>query len=125
MAIDMQKKMKKLNKRWFKRGIDEVLQIRCGINTGMVTVGGYGSSERKEYTAMGMQTNIAARLEQSCKPGEALISHTTWALINDQIPCSEYGKLSVKGIGRPIRAYNIDALSSQNKIITNFAKRQN
>ena len=125
MAIDMQEKMNELNKRWFKKGIDEVLQIRCGINTGMATVGGYGSSQRKEYTAMGMQTNIAARLEQSCTPGEVLISHTTWALINDEIPCSEYEKLSVKGINKPIRAYTIDALSSQNSILINLARRQN
>ncbi|NNK85363.1 MAG: hypothetical protein HKO91_07425, partial [Desulfobacterales bacterium] len=47
MAIDMQRKMNDLNKNWFKQGIDELLQIRCGINTGMATVGGYGSSERK------------------------------------------------------------------------------
>ena len=114
MAIDMQRKMNELNKGWFKKGIDEVLQIRCGMNTGMATVGGYGSSERKEYTAMGMQTNIAARLEQICKPGEILISHTTWALVNDELSCSEYGKINVKGLTRPIRTYRVDALSDQN-----------
>lgn len=109
MAIDMQRKMDQLNKTWFNRGIDEVLQIRCGINTGMATVGGYGSSERKEYTAMGMQTNIAARLEQTCAPGGILISHTTWALVNNEIPCSEHGKINVKGLTRPIRAYRVGA----------------
>ena len=50
MAVEMQQKMMDLNKRWFDRGVDEILQIRCGINTGMATVGGYGSYERKEYT---------------------------------------------------------------------------
>ncbi|RLC23974.1 MAG: hypothetical protein DRH93_05795 [Deltaproteobacteria bacterium] len=40
MAIDMQAKMKELNRKWFDDGIDEILQIRCGINTGMATVGG-------------------------------------------------------------------------------------
>ena len=79
----------------------------------MATVGGYGSSERKEYTAMGMQTNIAARLEQTCTPGGILISHTTWALVNDEISCSEQGKINVKGLNRPIRAYSVVALSDQ------------
>jgi class 3 adenylate cyclase len=90
----------------------------------MATVGGYGSSERKEYTAMGMQTNIAARLEQTCEPGmqtniaarleqtcepgSILISHTTWALVNDEISCSEQGKINVKGLQRPIRMYSVD-----------------
>jgi len=63
---------------------------------------------------MGMQTNIAARLEQSCSPGEILISHTTWALVNDEISCSEHGKINVKGLNRPIRAYSVDVLSDQN-----------
>lgn len=43
MAMEMQQKMKVLNDRWFDRGVDEIFQIRCGINTGMSTVGGYGS----------------------------------------------------------------------------------
>ena len=110
MAINMQRKMKDLNKKWFDRGVEENLQIRCGINTGMVTVGGYGSSERKEYTAMGMQVNIAARLEQACKQGSVLISHTTWALVKDEISCSEQEHINVKGVLRPLRVYSVDAV---------------
>lgn len=110
MAIEMQQKMKALNDRWFNRGVDEVLQIRCGINTGMATVGGYGSSERKEYTAMGMQVNIAARLEQACEPGGVLISHTTWALVKDEISCLEQGQIGVKGLHRPIRVYSTNTV---------------
>lgn len=108
MAIDMQVKMKALNKQWFHSGIDEKLQIRCGINTGMATVGGYGSNERKEYTAMGMQVNLAARLESACKPGRILISHTTWALAREKFPCTPLGKIEIKGYHRPITVYEID-----------------
>ena len=108
MAIAMQQKMKDLNKKWFDKGIDELLQIRCGINTGMVTVGGYGSSERKEFTAMGMQTNIAARLEQVCEPGSILISHTTWALVKNEIPCTENKQIQIKGYKKPIRTYSVN-----------------
>jgi len=108
MAIEMQLKIKDLNNKWFDSGIDEALQIRCGINTGMTTVGGYGSSERKEYTAMGMQVNIAARLEQASEPGGILISHTTWTLVKDEISCSKQGQISMKGVRRPIRVYSVD-----------------
>ena len=83
MAISMQQKMRQLQREWFDSGIEHPLQIRCGINTGMATVGGYGSRERKEYTAMGMQVNLAARLEGVCNPGQILISHPSWALIKD------------------------------------------
>lgn len=108
MAIDMQLKMKELNKKWFKIGVTEELQIRCGINTGMATVGGYGSSERKEYTAMGMQVNIAARLESACKPGRILINHTTWVLVKDDIPCFEKDQIEIKGYHLPVKVYEVE-----------------
>lgn len=116
MAIDMQLKMKELNKKWFNSGIDENLKIRCGINTGMATVGGYGSPERKEYTAMGMQVNLAARLESACKPGRILISHTTWALARKEFPCTPLGKIEVKGYHRPVTVYEIDPFQVKPKI---------
>lgn len=107
MAIEMQSKMKELNKIWFELGLTQELTIRCGINTGMATVGGYGSSERKEYTAMGMQVNIAARLESACIPGKILINHTTWVLVKDDIPCLEKGKIEIKGYHLPLKIYEI------------------
>ena len=116
MAIDMQLKMKELNMKWFNSGIDENLKIRCGINTGMATVGGYGSPERKEYTAMGMQVNLAARLESACKPERILISHTTWALIREDFPCTPLGKIEVKGYHRPLTVYEIDPFQIQPRI---------
>lgn len=107
MAIDMQKKMKVIQKKWFAVGIDETFMIRCGINTGMATVGSFGSSMRKLYTAHGMQVNIAARLEQACEPGSILISHSTWALVNDEISSTEKSPINVKGYHKPVRIYKI------------------
>ncbi len=108
MAIDMQKKMKELQTRWFENGIDETFEIRCGINVGMATVGSFGSNMRKLYTAHGMQVNIAARLEQACEPGNILISHTTWALVKDEIDCNDQGQINVKGSHKPVRIYKIE-----------------
>jgi class 3 adenylate cyclase len=108
MAIGMQQKMKQLQHKWFDEGIEHPLQIRCGINTGMASVGGYGSAERKEYTAMGMQVNLASRLESACEPGGILISHPTWALIKDTIKCVAKGQIEVKGFSRPVKVYAVD-----------------
>ncbi|MCP4624773.1 MAG: adenylate/guanylate cyclase domain-containing protein [bacterium] len=114
MAVDMQQKMGELQQKWFSEGIEYPLQIRCGINTGMATVGSFGSRQRSEYSAMGMQVNLASRLETACKPGGILISHSTWALINDQIETLPYATIEVKGFSRPIRAYEVDLGSSNN-----------
>jgi len=109
MAVSMQERMKALQRKWFNSGIDDILTIRCGINTGMATVGNFGSTSRKLYTAHGMQVNIAARLEQTCEPGGILISHATWALVNDDIQCTEQGQIDVKGYHKPVRVYSIKA----------------
>ena len=108
MAIEMQERMKVLQTKWFEKGLDESFMIRCGINTGMATVGNFGSSGRKLYTAHGMQVNIAARLEQACDPGSILISHSTRALVNDKIQCTEQGQISIKGYHKPVRIYSIE-----------------
>jgi class 3 adenylate cyclase len=113
MAIDMQLKMKQLQQRWFQEGIEYPLQIRCGINTGMATVGSFGSRLRSEYSAMGMQVNLASRLETACRPGGILISHASWALVNDRIDCRPKGTIEVKGFSRPVRVYEVK-LSDEN-----------
>ena len=107
MAIEMQLRMKELQSKWFERGIEHPFQIRCGINTGVATVGSYGSKLRSEYTAMGSQVNIAARLERECKSGRIIISHATWALIKNKINCQKIGTISVKGIPRDITIYDV------------------
>ena len=107
MAVAMQRKMSTLQQKWFTEGVEQPLEIRCGISTGMATVGGFGSEDRKEYTAMGMQVNLAARLESACEPGGILINHTTWALIKEDITCELRGELEVKGVSRSVRAYAV------------------
>jgi class 3 adenylate cyclase len=108
MAVDMQQKMVELRQKWFNQGIEHPLQIRCGINTGMATVGSFGSRQRSEYSAMGMQVNLASRLETACKPGGILISHSTWALVNDQIDTLPHTTIEVKGFSQPIRTYEVN-----------------
>jgi class 3 adenylate cyclase len=108
MGIKMQQKMEGLRQKWFNEGIEHPLQIRCGINTGMATVGSFGSRQRSEYSAMGTQVNLASRLETACEPGGVLISHSTWALINDQVDCLSNETIEVKGFSRPVRVYEIN-----------------
>lgn len=107
MAVAMQKKMAELKIKWFNEGICEPLQIRCGINTGMVNVGGFGSKTRKNFTAMGVQVNLASRLETAGRPSGILISHTTWALVKEEFDCRPQGEIKVKGFSHPVLAYDI------------------
>ena len=107
MALEMQMKMKTLQEKWWNQGIQFPFEIRCGINTGMANVGNYGSEGFMEYSAIGLNTNLASRLEKACQPGEIYISHTSWALVNDEIPCEEVGTIEVKGFHYPIQTYRV------------------
>jgi len=107
MALEMQMKMKTLREKWWNEGIQFPFEIRCGIHTGMANVGNYGSEGFMEYSAIGLNTNLASRLEQACQPGEIYLSHTSWALVNDEIPCEEVGTIEVKGFHYPIQTYRV------------------
>lgn len=107
MATEMQEMTRRLERKWRAQGFDHPFQIRIGINTGYCTVGDFGSQERMDYTIVGHQVNIAARLEQAAAPGAILISHETLALVKDAVEAEEQAAIMVKGISTPIRVYRV------------------
>lgn len=94
-----------MNERWFRLGIGRPIRTRIGINTGVLSVGTFGSEGRATYTAIGLQTNIAARIQAQCEPGTTLLSDTSWHLVKDQVPCEARGEVLVKGVHFPIGLY--------------------
>ncbi|MDX1488974.1 MAG: PAS-domain containing protein, partial [Acidiferrobacterales bacterium] len=63
MAMAMQDRMRELERVWRDRGIEKPFQMRIGINTGFCTVGNFGSEDRMDYTIVGNEVNLAARLQ--------------------------------------------------------------
>lgn len=98
MAIEMRKKMKELQHRWYNQGIKQPLRIRMGINTGFCTVGTFGTSGYRDYTVLGANVNLASRLEAAADPGEILLSHESYALVKDVIICRDKGEITFKGL---------------------------
>jgi class 3 adenylate cyclase len=107
MAIAMRKRMGELESVWKDSGLEKPLQCRMGINTGVCTVGNFGSDDRMDYTIIGGGVNLAARLESACAPSEILISYETYAHVKDLIHCEERDEISVKGIARPVSTYQV------------------
>jgi adenylate cyclase len=107
MAIEMQKTLSALAERWRRRGFDHPFDIRIGINTGYCTVGDFGSDERIDYTIIGHQVNLAARLEQAASPGAILIAHETYLLVKDFVEVQAHEPLFVKGNSRALQAYRV------------------
>lgn len=115
MAIEMRERLLELQKKWYSFGMQEPFKVRTGISTGYCTVGNFGSKSRMDYTIIGNQVNIAARLEANAQPGQILISHETWSLVSQNIRCIKDGLIYVKGISHPIQTYQVIDLSEQVK----------
>ncbi|MCP4253044.1 MAG: adenylate/guanylate cyclase domain-containing response regulator [Candidatus Scalindua sp.] len=107
MAMEMQKQVLDLSGEWNVQGLNEALQIRIGIFTGYCTVGNFGSEEQMDYTIIGNPVNAASRLETAAGPGEILISHDTWLLINEYVEGEEMDAIVVKGFRDPLRVYRV------------------
>ncbi|NVM25030.1 MAG: adenylate/guanylate cyclase domain-containing protein [Desulfobacterales bacterium] len=105
LAIDMQKKIDQLRDEWLSYGYD--LNIGIGINTGYMTVGNIGSEFHRDYTVIGNQVNVAARLEQMARPGEILISQRTYSKAKDVATTEEAGTVRLKGIHSPVAVYRV------------------
>lgn len=105
-AQAMQARLPSLNLLWHRLGVIEPMQTRIGIDTGVLSVGSFGSEGRMTYTAIGMHTNIAARLQANCEPGQILMSNSSWHLIKDQIACEPRGEVRCKGVHYPVRVFS-------------------
>ena len=90
--------------------MDIALQIRAGIFTGYCTVGNFGSEEQMDYTIIGNPVNAASRVESAAGPGEILISHKTWTLINEYVEGEEINAIVVKGFHDPLRVYRVSGI---------------
>ncbi|MCX7835420.1 MAG: adenylate/guanylate cyclase domain-containing protein [bacterium] len=81
---------------------DPAIQVRIGINSGIVTQGDIGSPKRKDLTVIGDPVNIAARIESIAKPNTVTISEATYARLTDSSKFQTSQKISVKGKSEPI-----------------------
>ena len=110
MAIAMQQRMRDLQAEWRERGQEHVFQLRIGINTGFCTVGNFGSDDRVDYTIIGNEVNLAARLQSHADLGGILLAHETYSLVKDEILAEETGTITVKGFARPVRTHRVVGL---------------
>jgi class 3 adenylate cyclase/PAS domain-containing protein len=107
MAIAMQRRMRDLEQEWRDRGLERPFRIRMGISTGFCTVGNFGSQDRMDYTIIGNEVNLAARLQTAAEPGSILLAHETNALVSDIVLTEEQPPITVKGFEKPIKTYKI------------------
>jgi class 3 adenylate cyclase len=110
MAIEMQHRIVGLNAEWRNAGIQDPFRIRMGINTGFCNVGNFGSNDRMDYTIIGAEANLAARLQSIAKPGDIVISYETYALVRDIVVARALTPITMKGISREVVPYAVQSV---------------
>ena len=81
-----------------------------GINTGFCNVGNFGSSDRMDYTIIGAEANLAARLQSTAEAGHLIVSYETYALVRDIVIAEARPPITMKGISREVVRYAITGM---------------
>lgn len=112
MALEMRSAIGSLTEKWRRLGHD--IGFGIGIAHGFATLGTIGFEGRFDYAAIGTVSNVASRLCDEAKPGQILISPRVLMAIEDDITVEPVGEFALKGIRRPLAAYNVIAAKSAN-----------
>ena len=110
MALEMQGRIAELNAKWRNEGVENPFRVRMGVNTGFCNVGNFGSSDRMDYTIIGAEANLAARLQSIAEPGHVVVSYETYALVRRIVVAHPLPPITMKGISRDVIPYAVDGM---------------
>ncbi|MEJ2748121.1 MAG: adenylate/guanylate cyclase domain-containing protein [Anaerolineae bacterium] len=92
------------------------LQLRIGINTGPVLLGGVGTGD--EYTVIGDAVNVASRLERAAPAGGILISHDTHLLVRGVFETEPLGPVTIRGKSDPLQIHLVLGAKPRRSFLT-------
>jgi adenylate cyclase len=105
LALEMQDAQRALIGRW--RGRLPLPPIGVGISTGETMMGNFGSHRRLEYTAIGRDVNLAARLCGAAEGDQILVSHANYRLVEPQVIAEALPPIHLKGIDGDVHPWSI------------------
>ena len=107
-ALEMVARLRALQRNWSEQKLD-YFQIGIGINTGKVILGNLGSSQLFDYTVIGDDVNLGARLEGVNKQygTTIIISEFTYKAVRKKALVRELDLVRVKGKRKPVRIFEL------------------
>lgn len=108
-AMDMRKSLAELREKWAQEGRPSQIEMGVGINSGEVFVGLLGSEQRINYTVIGDNANLAARLQDLTKTyaWPILVSESTYQQIKDEFDAELADAVTVKGKTKAVNVYKV------------------
>ena len=107
MALELRNALGALTDTWSRLGHE--IGFGIGIAHGFATLGTIGFEGRFDYAAIGTVSNVASRLCDEAKPGQILISPRVLMKVEHAVKVEPVGEFELKGIRRPLSAYNVVA----------------
>jgi class 3 adenylate cyclase len=108
MSLSMRDRAIELRTGWLQKGYD--LDLGIGIAAGYAAMGNIGFEGKMDYGAVGNVTNLASRLCGAAKGGQILTNQKTLNQIQHLVVTEPLEELRLKGLSRPVRAFNIVGL---------------
>jgi adenylate cyclase len=107
-ALGMMDELRRLHGKW-KAENRPLVNHGIGINTGIMSVGNMGSRIKFDYTAIGDNVNLGARLEGTNKEygTNIIISESTYEQTKGKIAVRELDLVAVKGRAKPVAIYEL------------------
>jgi class 3 adenylate cyclase len=83
------------------------VRLRIGLASGPVIVRTLTGDVRRDYTAVGVTTHLAARMEQLAPPGATRLTAETARLAGDRAITRSVGTLAVKGLRQQTEVFEL------------------
>jgi len=108
LAVAMRDAVAALAQAW--RRHDYQIGFGIGVAQGFATLGQIGFEGRFDYSAIGTVITTAARLCETAKDGQILVTSRVAAAVAEVADVKEIGPLTFKGLSRPLAVCNVEAL---------------
>ena len=82
--------------------------MRTGIHTSHAALGPLNPDDDRQWTAYGIATSVAARLQKEAPPGGVVVTDVTWNLLRSRFTGRSLGTLALTGLSQPVMAWRID-----------------
>jgi adenylate cyclase len=124
-AIAMEQELRVLNERWEREGLPTVA-IRIGIHTGSMVAASIGAKAHLEYSLVGDNVIIGARLQNlpttlpgymSSMPCCILVGESTWERLHGEFKGRLLGNMALKGKKRKVLVYQIVTDDAEAEIV--------
>ncbi len=116
MAVEMQNRMESFRDEQREKGVLLPFHIRCGIATGSVTVGNFGSHDRMDYTIIGRYVKLAEEMEVHSPHDEVMISEETYLYVKDRVEAVPVEKITLHEFAHEIQPYVIKRTKTEAEV---------